>query len=283
VTGRGYRPRLITLGKWRYPAFGLFLLYFVLTIALPTFALVWRSLLRYYVPPSLSAIPRISWEHYQEIFSKDGMISVTFNTLLVGISTASLTMLLSLIVAWVIVRKDFKGKTLLDSLTFLPHALPGVIIGIALVFLLFQPPFRHLQLFGTLWIVVLGLTITYIAFGSRAMNGAIGQIHRELEEAGQVSGARWHSVLRRIILPLLLPSFISGWIWVASHSLRSFSVPLMLTTTESRVLSVIMWNLWDEGRTGEATALGVLLIVALAVFAVAGRLLVSRLNRQQAA
>ena len=114
------------------------------------------------------------------------------------------------------------------------------------------------------------------------MNAAVAQIHSELEEAGQISGARWATIMRRIILPLLLPAFISGWIWVAAHALRSFSVPLILGTRDSMVLSVLMWELWDQGRPHLTTAIGVLLVLVLTALTVTGRWLVSRLSRQEA-
>jgi iron(III) transport system permease protein len=113
------------------------------------------------------------------------------------------------------------------------------------------------------------------------MNGAVAQIHSELEEAGKVSGARWGTIMQRIVLPLLLPAFVSGWIWVASHSLRSFSVPLILSSKKSMVLSVVMWDLWNNGRAGPTAALGVLLILGLAVLTTGGRWIVSRLHRQE--
>lgn len=278
VTGKGYRPRIIQLGRWRYPALGLYLAYFFLTIAAPACALVFRSLLRYYTTPSWNALSSLTFENYREIISAEDTIRVGLNTLLVSLGAATLTMMLSLMVAWVVVRKKFKGRVLLDGIFFLPHSLPGVIIGIALIFLFVQAPLSHLQLYGTLWLVMLGLTVTYIAFGTRTMNAAVAQIHRELEEAGEVSGATWTTILRTILLPLLLPAFISGWIWIASHSLRAFSVPLMLSTRKSMVLSVIMWRLWEDGYPGQTTALGVLLILALMVLTLAGRVLVVRMS-----
>ncbi len=279
ITGKGYRPRLISLGKWRYPAFGAFVLYFMLTIALPTLILLWRSLVRFYVMPSWSALAQVTMKNYWEVFGEEQIVPALINTLIVGVTTATLTMLLCLVVAWVIVRSKLKGRAVLDGLTFLPHAIPGVTIGIALIFLYLNPPLNALPLYGTIWIIVLGLCVGYTAFGSRAMNSAITQIHSELEEAGKVSGASWATIMRRIILPLLLPAFVSGWIWIASHSLRSFSVPLILSSKNSIVLSVVMWDLWNNGRAGPTAALGVLLIVGLALLTISGRWLVSRLHR----
>jgi iron(III) transport system permease protein len=88
-------------------------------------------------------------------------------------------------------------------------------------------------------------------------------------------------IIRRIVMPLLLPSLISGWIWVASRSLRDFSIPLILSTRDSRVLSVTMWHKWADGYPGQTAALGVMLIFALAVITIIGRLVVNRLSRQQ--
>jgi iron(III) transport system permease protein len=281
ITGKGYRPRLIHLGKWRYPALAAFLLFFLFTIALPTFVLFWRSLLRFYVPPSWAALRQVSLQQYWNVLSEDRILTALINTIIVGLFTASLTMVLSLIVAWVIVRGKSRARTLLDGLTFLPHAIPGVVIALALIILYLQPPLSYLPIYGSIWLIAIGLTVSYIAFGSRTMNGALIQVHRELEEAAEVAGAEWRQILRRILLPLVLPAFISGWIWVASHSLRAFSIPLMLGTRNSKVLSVVMWDLWDQGGAGATSALGVMLIVALAVMTVSGRWLVSRLSRQE--
>ena len=154
-------------------------------------------------------------------------------------------------------------------------------IGIAFIFLNAQPPLNYLNLYGTVTLIVLGLTVSYIPFGSRTMNGAVAQLHPELEEAGQVAGSSWLTILRRIILPLMLPSFVAGWIWIASHSLRAFSLPLMLANRDSMVVSMVMWRMWDDGNAGQTTALGVLLIFVLGLLTVVGRGCVNWLNRQR--
>ncbi len=280
ITGKGYRPRLFSLGKWRYPAFFGFVIYFMLTIAAPTLILVWRSLIAFYVTPSWSAFSMVTLKNYLVVFREDKILHALTNTMTLGITTATLTMALSLAVAWVVVRSPVRYRFFLDNLTFLPHAIPGVVIAISLIFLYLNPPLNSLNLYGTLWIMMLGLTASYIAFGSRTMNAAVAQLHVELEEAGKVSGATWSTIMRRIIFPLLLPAFVGGWIWVASHSLRSFSIPLMLQGNQSIVLSVIMWDLWNEGKAGPTAALGILLIVALAILTISGRWLVTRLSHQ---
>jgi iron(III) transport system permease protein len=281
ITGKGYRPRLLALGKWRYPALALYGVYFLFAIAAPALALLWRSFFRYHTPISFSAVERISLANYRAVFATRGMVYVVINTIWVSAGAATLTMLLSVVTAWVMVRGKINGKAWLDSLLFLPHALPGVVIGIAFIFLNAQPPLNYLNLYGTVTLIVLGLTVSYIPFGSRTMNGAVAQLHPELEEAGQVAGSSWLTISRRIILPLMLPSFVAGWIWIASHSLRAFSLPLMLANRDSMVISMVMWRMWDDGNAGQTTALGVLLIFVLGLLTVIGRWLVNRLNWQQ--
>jgi iron(III) transport system permease protein len=282
VTGKGYRPRVISLGAWRYPALLISFIYFALTIAAPTLILLWRSLVPFWVTPTWATLSQVTWKNYLVVFNEDKIFYALSNTVTLGIVTATLTMVLSLATAWVVVRSDFKNRFFLDALTFLPHAIPGVVIAISLIFLYLSAPLNALNLYGTIWIMVLGLTASYIAFGSRTMNAAVTQLHVELEEAGRISGARWATIMRRILFPLLLPAFISGWIWVASHAFRSFSIPLMLQSRESIVLSVIMWDLWNEGKAGPTAALGMLLIVALVILTIVGRWLVTRLSRQTA-
>jgi iron(III) transport system permease protein len=281
VTGKGYRSRLIPLGNWRYPCLVIFVVYFLITIAAPVLVLAWSSLLPFYMPPAWDVLEDLSLTHYYAVFRDRGIVGETLNTITVALLTATITMTLSLLTAWMINRRNFTGRGLLDGITFLPQALPGVIVGIALTFVFVQQPLSQLGLFGTVWPIVLGLTITYIAFGSRTMMGAFAQLHQELEEAAATSGARVLLIIRRIVMPLLLPSLISGWIWVASRSLRDFSIPLMLSTRDSRVLSVTMWHKWADGYAGQTAALGVMLIFALAVITIVGRLVVNRLSRQQ--
>ena len=278
ITGKGYRPRLITLGKWRYPALALYFLYFVFTVVAPALVLVWRSLFRYHMPFAWAALERMSLGNYRAVFATRAIGEILFNTFWVCTGAASLTMILSLIMAWVIVRSKFKGKAWLDNLLFVPHALPGVVIGIAFIFLSVQAPLGYLQLYGTATLLIVALTVGYLPFGSRTMNGAVSQLHPELEEAGEVAGSSWATNLRRILLPLLLPSFVAGWIWIASHSLRAFALPLMLGNRDSMVLSVLMWRMWDDGNPGQTTALGVLLMVFLGVLTLIGRWFVNRLN-----
>ena len=160
----------------------------------------------------------------------------------------------------------------------MPHAIPGIVIALALIMAYLSPPLVSTGLYGTLLIVVMALVVSYIAFGTRLMNSAIIQVHKELEQAAHVSGATRFSTLFSITLPLLMPAFIAGWIWVAVHALRAFSIPLMLGTRGTEVYAVVLWDYWESGGAPMASALGVILILVLVPMSLAMRRFVTRVS-----
>ena len=281
VTGKGYRPRLIVLGRWRMPLFVTFVLFFILSIGAPAAALLWSSFLPSPQAPSWALFDSLTTRNYTRIYGDKTVWQAAWNTLNISVAAATLSMALSLTMAWVAVRLRSRWGAVVDGLAFQSQSLPGIVIGIALIFFSLQWPFSELQLYGSLTVVVLGLTLSYLSFGSRMMSGALEQVHKELEEAGRTSGARWHVIMQRIVIPLLIPSFISGWIWVVTHALRNLSVPLLLSSRDNKVLSVVLWHTWDDGYAGRASALGVGLLIALGMITVLGRWAVTKLSRQQ--
>jgi iron(III) transport system permease protein len=265
VTGKGYRPRVIDLGRWRYAALGFFLLYFLFTVVLPFGVLIWVSLLPSYRLPSTEALALLTIDNYRLIFNEPNALRATWNTILLTLVTATATIVLAFAISWVVVRTKVKGRLTLDGLTFASHAVPGLVVAISFIFLYLQPPFKYLGLYGTILIVSLALITQYVAFATRTTNAAITQIHKELEEAGEVSGATRLQILSQITLPLIRPPFIAAWVWVAAHAMRAFAIPFMLSSRENQTLSVLLWQYWDEERNLPlASALGVLLTLALA-------------------
>jgi iron(III) transport system permease protein len=172
-------------------------------------------------------------------------------------------MAIAFLVSWAIVRGRGRSRGFLDGMSFLPYAFPGVTIGIAAVFVFLNPPGNIVPVYGTVTILVLAMTVQYVAFGTRLMNGAITQVQSELEDAGRTSGAKYLAVMRRITLPLLTPAVISGWIWVAAHSMRTFSIPLVLSTRRNAVVAPEIWHVWQRGDIPKAAAYGVVLTVVL--------------------
>lgn len=263
VTGKAYRPEPVSLGKWRYPAFAAVALFGVATVLLPAAVLFWLSLLPPNTAPILGNGAPLSFDIYTNIFTNPRTITIAWNTLIMLAVTATITMGIAFLVSWAIVRGKGRARGLLDGLSFLPYAFPGVTVAISLIFVFLNPPGNYFRIYGTLSILVLGLTVIYIAFATRLMNGAIAQVGKELEEAGRTSGATQLAVMWRITLPLLMPAFIAGWIWVASHAMRSFSVPLVLSSQRNAVIAPEIWRVWQRGYLSEAAAYGIILMLIL--------------------
>lgn len=271
IRGRGFNPIRYSLGRWRYPALGLFAAYFLLTVICPLFVLIWASLVPYYVVPSLAAIEMASFDHYINIVTSPRFLHDLINTVVMAVGAGVATMLVALLISWLVVRLKHPAGFMLDSLTFISYAIPGVVVALAMIFVYLHPLFRHVGIYGSIWIIVLGLVTQYLAFATRTTNAGLLQIHQELEEAAAVSGATRLRTIWKITSPLLMPSLVAGWIWVVAHSLRTFSVPLVLASENNEVLSVWIWIYWQAGRIPEAAAIGVMLIVITAVLGLAAR------------
>lgn len=264
ITGKGFRPRRLTLGRWRWPALGLFLVFFGLNILLPFFTLVWASLLPTYMAPSLSALQYVTLRNYLTLVQEPLIVSATVNTVLLGIAAATATMGLAYLVSWLIVRLKITGAIFFDAIAFLPHAIPTVAIGLALIAFYLNPAINWLPIYGTMWIMILALMTRYLAFATRTSNAAMTQLHRELEEAARTSGANKIITLWKITFPLLLPPFIGGWIWVFAHTIRSFTIPLLLATPGNETVAVVMFQFWDRKTDfALASTVGVAMLVVM--------------------
>jgi iron(III) transport system permease protein len=278
VSGKGYRPQRIQLGKWRYPAFGIVALFGLLTVFLPMAVMAWLSFRPLYAPIKLISDVALSFANYANLFHGRELWRVTWNTVSMTLATATVTMALSLLVSWCIVRGSARGRGILDGLTFLPYAFPGITVAIAMIFVFLNPPLNVLPVYGTVVVLVVALTTQYIAFGTRLMNGAIIQVKAELEDAGSVGGARPLAVMWRITLPLLIPAVVAGWIWVAANSMRAFSVPVILASRNNEVFASQIWSLWQIGRFSEAAAYGTMLVIILLPMTLLLRRLMTRLG-----
>ena len=259
ITGKGYRTREIALGKWKWAGMAFVVFYLLPALVLPFLTLVWASLFRYLQAPSLAALSLASLDAYTKIWDAAGP-DVLKNTALLMVITATLVMSLSVLISWVVIRTGFRWKKALDAAAFLPHAVPSVVFALALA--IFALTFK-LPIYGTIFILIFGNTIKYLGWGTRSVNSTIIQIHKELEEAGQVHGIPRLQVLRRIILPLIGPSLINGWMWIALLALREVTMALMLYSTRNVVISTQIWSLW-RADTAQAAALGVVLVIVIA-------------------
>ncbi len=262
ITGKGYRPRQLDLGRWKYPALVLVALYLFLAIVLPFFVLAYVSFLPFLQTPALVVVKSFTLKNYRLLTQYGEVGTALKNTLVMVAVTATATVVFSFFVSLVVVRSKFWGRKLLDQLAFVPHAIPGIVMGIAFFWVFLKIDF--LPIYGTVWAIAIGFTVSFLSYGTRSMNASLLQIHKELEEAAYVSGARPWRTLLRVFLPLMLPTFIGVWIWVILHAVRIAGMPLMLYEgQQNQVLSILIWNMWDEGYVPAVAAIGTLLMLTL--------------------
>lgn len=262
VTGKGYRPREIDLGRWRYAAAGFFALYFLVVVGLPLFILVWNSLIPYTAVPSAELISKISLKNYVEVLNYTKIRQTFINSGIAAFSTATIVMVLTAIISWVVVKTRMPGRRLLDTLAFLPISIPGLTLGVALIWVYLTLP---IPIYGTLWIIVIAYITRFMPYGIRTCSATMIQIHRDLEEASMSAGGSWGQTFMRVTLPLLRPALITGWIYVALISLRELSSTVLLYSPGNEVLSIMIWDLWLGGETQALAALGVIMVLALSV------------------
>lgn len=262
VTGKAFRPRRINLGRWRLPIVLLVGTYF-LVMSLPIWILLWVSLHTGYETPSIAGFSTMTLATFERIVDNPVVIRAIVNTIVMVLASATFVMLLSCLIGWFTVRSNHRLGRALDVLSFLPMAIPPIVLVLAVLLLYIRTP-----IYGTVWILVLSHSTIFLAFGTRTMASALMQIHRELGDAAMMSGASWWKSLRLVTFPLVWPQILNGWIWVLAHSARDLTVPLMLMTTSNIVVATALWNLWEFPDLTGTAALSVLLMGALLLVAV---------------
>ncbi len=275
VTGKAFRPRRIALGGYVWLGWLLVGLYVVCALAAPLLLVVWAALLPFYQSPSMHALSSLSFAAFARVpwsLVLDGL----GNSLVLALVAPTVALGTSLCFSWIVLRSRLRGRHALDTLAFLPHAVPGIIfaLGAALAALLLMP--RWLPLYGSLTIIILVCAIGWIAFGTRVVNSALIQIHSELEEVGFMSGATQMMVMRRVLAPLMGPALAGAWIWMALLALRELTRAIILSTAGNTTLPVIAWSLWNGGQINQAAAIVLVTIclfapLVLVYFRLAGR------------
>ncbi len=263
ITGKSYRPRLVKLKGSVWIAWGFLGLYLVLGQLVPVLSLLWSSFLRYFQQPSLAAIRHLSLENYY-LLPWSILADAVENTAILVLLTPTFTVIVSVAFSWMVLRSKYRWRGLFDFFAFLPHAVPHIIFGIgAMMLSLFVLP-GAIPLYGTIWIVLIVLVLVRISYGTRVLNGALIQIHPELEEAAQMSGGNTGSVLRSVLLPILTPAMMYVWIWVALLSYRELTLPAILAGKYNTTVALVVWDLWESGGLGQSSALTVLILLCFA-------------------
>jgi iron(III) transport system permease protein len=227
----------------------------------------------------MQALSRLTLEPYRTILGYPSLARSVWNSLLLALGSATLIMLVTSVICWIVVKTRLPGRWLLDNIASLPMVFPGIVLGLSIMILYLYLP---IGVYGTIWILLIAYVTRFMPYGLRYNTTSMLQIHKELEESAAMSGASWATTFRRIILPLLKPGLLAGWIYIMIVSIRELSSSILLYSPGTEVLSILVWELWENGQYVELSALGVMFILALFVLVLAAQLIGKRFGIKEA-
>jgi iron(III) transport system permease protein len=259
ITGRGYRPHTIDLGRWRYAGSAAAVLILGMIVALPFLVLVLTSLLPFYEVPTWATLKVLTLKHYDYLLHSERVARAFQVSGVLATVGATAAMILASAIGYLTVRTKLRGRGILDALTFIPWAFPGTALAIGLLWGYVRLP---IAVYATIWILLIGYVTRFLPYGLRTMTSTMVQVHTELEEASRVCGAGVLATFRRILLPLLRPGFMAGWAILATIFMREFSLSLFLYTPASEPLGPLLYHFWIDAQAGRMAALGVMVSLA---------------------
>jgi iron(III) transport system permease protein len=269
VGGKTGDPRLIRLGWLKWPALALCAVVLLNPIILPYGALLNAAF-------SQGATQLVSFEHatlhniYFVFFELSATKLAFQNTFILGIAAATLGTVLALVISYLTSRKAVSGHRVLGFLATAPVAIPGIVLGVGLFLTYTQPPF---VLFGTLWILLIAFVTTSLPAAYQQLQSAFRAVHPDLEDASRILGATRLKALRQITAPLLRTSVIATWCFIFVGTIRELSAAIMLFTADTKVISVLIFDLNESGDLAAISVLGiVMLLITFTVVALANSL-----------
>ena len=261
ISGKNYRPHRVALGQWRWLG-GLLMLVLPLLQLFPIAAIAWSSFLPFAQIPSRKALEMLTFSNYVTAFNDSGVIRSIMNSVTVSVTSATVAIAITFFAAWLIVRASIKGRWILDQMAMLPLVFPGIVMGIAILKMYLILP---IPVYGTIWILVLAFIARYVPYGIRFSHSALLSLHKELEEGAMASGASWFQMVRHVVVPLIMPALLAGWIYIFLITFRELSIALLLYSPGSQVVAVTIWELWDNGHVGELAAFSLVIAVGTIV------------------
>jgi iron(III) transport system permease protein len=268
VTGRGYRPTIIDLGKWRYAASAVAGAILLLIVVLPFLVMIYVSFVTYVHVPGAKTWKLLTLDNYHANLTDARTYRAFQNSLFLAVGGATVCMLLASLTAWVTTKSKTSGRGVIEALTFIPWAFPGTALAIGL---LWTYVFMPLPIYGTLWILMIAYITRFLPYGLRTMTSTIVQLHDDLPQASMVCGASFLTTFRRIMLPLLRPGFLAGWIILATIFLREFSASVFLYSPGSEPLGPLLYHFYVDGNLGPMCSLALIVSVVCIVLILIAR------------
>jgi iron(III) transport system permease protein len=270
IAGKSFRPTELKLRGLRVPLFVFCLLYIGFTIVLPTATIFLVGGLKTYGLPF--AAENLTLANYNHIlFEWDLTRDAIWNSISLGLSSALITMFAGVVISYVIVKMKVRGKGILEFLGMLPFSVPGSVIALGVI-LAWSGKFG-VNLYNTVWIILLAYIARYMAFSLKANSAALEQVHDSLVEAARASGATMAQALRDVVVPLVRPGMIAAFFLIFLPALRELTVSVLLYGPTTRTIGVAIYTLNEDGETVYSAALAGIALVII----VLGEVLIKRL------
>ncbi|MEK6712381.1 MAG: iron ABC transporter permease [Nitrospinota bacterium] len=256
VTGKGFRPNLIDLGPWKWAALGYNLAFILIGVLLPLACLFIVSLHPVWEGRIIAS--DLTFHNYERVlffWSPNRIQAATngvLNSLFISLVGASIAMMLSIVVSYMIHRSKGPGAALLDFLCVIPIGFPGIVLAMGILVAYIKTP-----IYATLWILLLGYVTRYFPYGQRNVSSVMLAVSEELDQSSRMAGASWLTTLKRITIPLLKPGIFAGWILLFVIFLRELSISIILYTRGTETLSVGVYYLSNYENEPKTAALSV--------------------------
>jgi iron(III) transport system permease protein len=259
VSGKSYRTEAWDIGAWKWLGTAFIVAYLLVAIVLPLLQLVLGSL-----QPFFGGEGVYSLTNYQTLLDEPATVTALQTTLMVALVGGLIAMALALLIVYAIAHNESRWRRVLDLLTWLPWAVPGVVLSLGIAWTYVSIPGLR-SLYGSVIVVMTGLVVAAIPIATRSVQPAVGQITRELEEASRVSGAPPMRMFAGIVLPLIMPSFLAGWFVVAIVISGNLAIPILLSSAQNPTVPLLVYELYTQGQTARAAALFVVVLGALLI------------------
>lgn len=258
VMGRAFHARTISLSrraKWLI-AIGIGA-YAFLAVILPMLALLWQSFNQQFVRFGLAALGHLTFANYSQVLHDPVMRGAIVHTVVVALVSAASVMGITASVAWLGLRRPSRPIRVVEAAIFASIGLPGVVLAMAILLIYLWLP---VGVFATIWILVIALVTRYLSYGLVLMRAAIGQLSRDIEDASAASGVGDIITLRRIVLPIVWPSVLRGFLWTFIQAARDVTIVLVLVSTSNLTIGSQLWGVWfDNGNYSYGAAASVIL------------------------
>ncbi|MGH7831388.1 MAG: ABC transporter permease [Candidatus Binatia bacterium] len=275
ITGKGFQPRVVHLGRWRFPALAGALTIIAITVYLPLAILLWTAFLPWYAPPSWEMVQSLTLKNFRWLANDDLILSALRNNFIVGLSAAALVTLCGAVIAWIVIRTRIPGRRILDGLAFSATAYPSMVLGLALIWFYLTVP---IPIYGTLWILVVAYVTRRLPSSTRICSAVMTQIRAELEEASEICGASFLRTFTFVIVPLLVPGLFVSFVSAMTITFKALSLPVLLGHAGTELVPLLIFDLFESGRYSEVAALGCVTIFIITVMTLLFRSLSQRIG-----